>query len=146
MAQVMLVDEPIDIAGLTRAVEADKYGAVATFAGNVRDHARGKRVVAIEYTAYRPLAQTQLERLAGEAEFKWGGTCAIAHRLGPIPIGEASVFIAYATPHRGEAFDACRWVIDTLKETVPIWKRETYEDGEVWIEGDQAIPTDSTTP
>lgn len=140
MATVILVDESLDAAGLTRAVERDEFGAVATFAGNVRNHARGKRVAAIEYTAYRPLALSEMERIAAEAEQRWGGVAAIGHRLGPIPIGEATVFIAYGYPHRAEAFDACRWIIDTLKETVPIWKRETYDDGEVWIEGDQAIP------
>ncbi|HEY3331093.1 MAG TPA: molybdenum cofactor biosynthesis protein MoaE [Capsulimonadaceae bacterium] len=139
MALVMLVDEPLDVAGLTRAAESDAYGAVVTFAGNVRDNARGKRVVAIEYTSYRVLADSELKRIACEAETRWNGTAAVGHRLGPIAIGEATVFIAYGSAHRAEAFEACRWIIDTLKESVPIWKRETYEDGEVWIEGDQAI-------
>jgi len=140
MTEVLLVDEPLDAAGLTSSVESAQFGAVATFVGNVRDNARGKRVVAIEYSAYRPLALSEIQRIAREAETRWDGKSAIGHRLGQIPIGEASVIIAFGSAHRGEAFDACRWMIDTLKATVPIWKRETYEDDEVWIEGDQAIP------
>jgi len=140
MAYVILVDDPLDTSSLQRAVESAAHGAVTTFAGNVRDNARGKRVLAIEYTSYRRLALTELTRLAEEAEKRWEGAAAIGHRLGPISIGEASVFIAFGSPHRAASFEACRWMIDTLKEVVPIWKRETYEDGEVWIEGDQTIP------
>ena len=140
MARVQLTDETIDSLGIMREVETPGYGAVATFAGNVRDNVQGRKVIAIEYTAYRPLAQSELARIAAEAETRCGGAVVIVHRLGPIAIGDATVFIAVATPHRAEAFETCRWIIDTLKTTVPIWKRETYEDGEVWIEGDNTIP------
>jgi molybdopterin synthase catalytic subunit len=139
MAKAHITDKPIDEADLIRAVEAPGYGALITFAGKVRNYARGKCVVAIEYTAYTPLAQSELTRIAREAEQRTICACAIAHRLGPIPIGETSVFVAVASPHRSEAFETCRWVIDTIKTTVPLWKRETYDDNEVWIEGEQAF-------
>ncbi len=135
----VLIEEPVDIAELEKKVQAVAYGGYVTFSGNVRDNARGKKVLALSYDAYRPLAEKQMREIAEEVERRWECACAIAHRVGPIPMGECSVAIAVGAPHRAEAFEACRWAIDTLKETVPIWKRETYEDGEVWIEGDQAV-------
>lgn len=115
------------------------FGGYVIFSGNVRDSARGKKVVALSYDCYRPLAEAQMLWIAGEAERRWGARCAIAHRVGAVPMGECSVAIVVGAPHRTEAFEACRWAIDTLKESVPIWKKETYEDGEVWIEGDSAV-------
>ncbi|MGI4790850.1 MAG: molybdenum cofactor biosynthesis protein [Janthinobacterium lividum] len=137
----MLTQGAIDLAGLSRMVEASGYGAVVTFAGNVRDNARGRSVLYLEYEGYPPLAEKQLQKLVTEAETRWGVKCAVQHRLGRLEIGECSVGVAVAAAHRGEAFEACRWLMDTLKETVPIWKREFFEGGDHWVEGPNTIST-----
>jgi molybdopterin synthase catalytic subunit len=141
MAYARLKKEPINVAELLARVKSNECGGIVTFAGDVRNNASGKRVIALTYEAYEPLAERELLRLATEAEDGYAAICAVEHRLGPIPIGETSVAIAVASAHRSEAFEACRWLIDTLKATVPIWKRETYEDGTVWIEGAESIPS-----
>lgn len=146
MPSVLLTDDPLDLAALSRSVEESGHGAVVTFAGNVRDNARGQRVLYLEYEAYAALAEKQLHAVAAEAEGRWGVRCAVAHRLGRLEIGECSVGVAVAAPHRAEAFDACRWVMDTLKATVPIWKKEYFEGGAHWIEGPQAVPSDASAP
>ena len=140
----MLTETQIDLAELSRAVEASGYGAVVTFSGNVRDNARGRDVLYLEYEAYAPLAEKQLGRLVAEAETRWQVKCAVQHRLGRLEIGESSVGIAVAAAHRAEAFDACRWLLDTLKETVPIWKREFFRGGDHWVEGPQTVSTKKT--
>jgi molybdopterin synthase catalytic subunit len=140
MAMAILTHEPLNETELARIVHSPRYGGIVTFSGTVRDNARGLHVTALAYEAYEPLARKELARIAEEAEARWGGACAVAHRLGLVAIGDPSVIVVYAAPHRAEAFEACRWVIDTLKETVPIWKRETYESGDVWIEGPDALP------
>ena len=139
----LLTYEPIDLPALGRAVEASGYGAVVTFAGNVRDNARGLQVLYLEYEGYEPLAEKHLARLAAEAEERWGVRCAVQHRLGRLEIGECSVGVAVAAPHRAEAFDACRWLMDTLKETVPIWKREHFAGGAHWVEGPSTVASDA---
>lgn len=136
----LLTSGVIDLAGLSRAVEGPGAGAVVTFAGNVRDNARGRRVLYLEYEGYAPLAEKQLSALAAEAEGRWEVKCAVQHRLGRLEIGECSVGVAVASAHRGEAFEACRWLMDTLKETVPIWKREYFEGGSHWVEGPGTVP------
>jgi len=93
----------------------------------------------LEYNAYVPMAVKEMTRIGLEAETKWGCVVAIQHRIGRLDLGEASVVICVGSPHRAEAFDACRWCIDTLKENVPIWKREVCPDGSFWIEGEDAI-------
>ncbi len=135
----LLTREPIDIGALSRQVEGDKHGAVVTFAGNVRDNARGLRVLHLEYEGYAPLAEKQLLSLVQQAQERWECECAVQHRLGRLEIGECSVAVAVASPHRGEAFEACRWLMDTLKETVPIWKREYFEGGSHWVEGPSVV-------
>lgn len=130
---------------VSRLVENEGCGAVVTFAGNVRDNALGQRVLYLEYEAYAPLAHKQLLALANEAEGRWGVRCAVQHRLGRLEIGECSVAVAVASPHRAEAFDACRWLMDTLKTSVPIWKKEYFVGGAHWIEGPQAVPAASET-
>ena len=135
----MLTDAVIDLTALSRAVESSGYGAVVTFSGNVRDNARGRDVLYLEYEAYAPLAEKQLARLIAEAEARWQVKCAVQHRLGRLEIGESSVGIAVAAAHRAEAFDACRWLLDTLKETVPIWKREFFRGGDHWVEGPATV-------
>ena len=109
-------------------------GAVVTFTGVVRNLSRGKRVTRLDYEAYGEMAEKQLRRIGEEVTVKWPGTrAAVVHRVGSLVPGDLAVVIAVAAPHRAEAFDACRHVIERLKEDVPIWKREFSEDGDVWV-------------
>jgi molybdopterin synthase catalytic subunit len=138
---VRLQDGPIDVAALAAEVRGDGDGAVSSFLGTVRNVNAGRRVLFLEYEAYAPMAEQEMERIAAEAIARFGvSRVGIVHRLGRLDVGEASVVIAVASPHRAAALDACRFVIDTLKRTVPIWKREHFEGGTVWIEG----PADDT--
>ena len=139
MAFAAMNDFAIDVRGLESRVATVANGAVATFIGQVREHSRGRQVSVLEYDAYVPMAIKQMERIAAEAEERWGCLVAIQHRIGRIELGEASVVISVGSPHRAQAFEACRWCIDTLKETVPIWKREVCPDGAFWIEGEDAL-------
>jgi len=136
---VKLTREPLDadaVRALEAAVAYPGAGGVVTFQGVVRDNARGKRVRHLEYDAYPEMAEAKMREIVAEVERRWGTTAvAIAHRVGRLQIGECSVVVIVACPHRGEAFEACRYAIDTLKATVPIWKKEAYEDGEEWVEG-----------
>jgi len=110
-------------------------GAVATFTGVVRNHHDGKEVLWLEYEAYEEMAETQIDGLITEASRRWPiSQVAVRHRLGHLEIGEVSVAIAVAAPHRAEALEACRWLIDTLKAEVPIFKKEAYAGGEVWVD------------
>jgi len=139
--------EVLDMASISARVEHPAAGAIATFVGTVRDHHAGKQVSHLEYEAYGPMAVRTLGQIAEEAAAKWDLLgVAIEHRVGRLEIGEASVGIAVASAHRGEAFDALRFVIDELKARVPIWKRETGSDGTFWIEGPELIEaaTDET--
>jgi molybdopterin synthase catalytic subunit len=115
-------------------------GAVVTFSGNVRNHNRGRVVEYLEYDAYRPMAEKQLRAIGEEAAERWNCRIALSHRFGRLEVGDPSVIVVAACAHRGDAFDACRYAIDTLKERVPIWKREVWEGGEVWIEGERDAP------
>ena len=133
-ALVRLLREPIDLPALHQAGRGD--GAVCVFVGVVRDHNQGMAVRHLEYEAYQEMALPLMQEIAQEARRRFGvSQVRIEHRLGRLQIGEASVAVAVASPHRAEAFEACRFAIDTLKATVPIWKKEFYADGEVWIEG-----------
>jgi molybdopterin synthase catalytic subunit len=119
-------------------------GAVTSFLGLVRNHNVGRRVEYLEYEAYEPLARRALERIASEAAARWPDVrMAIHHRIGRIEIGDASVAIAAASPHRGHAFSACRYAIERIKQIAPIWKREFFDGGDVWIEGATADPEDA---
>lgn len=119
---------------LTALVSGPAHGAVVTFSGTVRDHARGRQVTRLFYEAYERMALTQLEAVAAEVEAAISGVrVAVHHRLGMLEIGDVAVMIAAASAHRAEAFDACRRTIDRLKEQVPIWKREIGPDGEEWV-------------
>jgi len=142
MAQAKIVRDSIDVLAAANSVSSVSNGAVCTFVGQVRDNARGREVAYLEYNAYIPMAEKQMLRLAVEAEARWKCEVAIVHRIGRLELGDASVFIAVGSPHRSEAFEACRWCIDTLKETVPIWKREVCPDGAYWIEGENALKVD----
>ncbi len=126
--------EPIDAATLERAVADPAAGAVVTFVGTTRSENAGRRVIRLEYEAYEPMAVLEMRRLAREAgERSRIVKIAIAHRIGVVEIGETSVAIAVSAVHRAEAFEACRFAIDRIKEVVPIWKKEHFEGGEVWI-------------
>ena len=118
-------------------------GAVISFIGLVRDHNQGRRVEFLEYEAYEPLAVRALNRILDEARATWpGARMGIHHRIGRLAIGEASVIIVATSPHRADAFAACRYAIERVKQIVPIWKHEFFEGGEVWIEGATANPED----
>ncbi len=141
MAEITLTRNTISLAAVGQSVEAPGCGAVVTFAGNVRDNAQGREVLFLEYEGYAPLAEKELFRIASEAEQRWTVRCAVVHRLGRLEIGECSAAVAVASAHRAEAFDACRWVMDTLKARVPIWKKEFFVGGASWIEGPQSVPS-----
>ena len=143
---VLLVREPIDFAGLIQSVRADRDGAIVTFDGFVRNESHGRRTLHLEYEAYESMALAKMQEIAAQAHEKYAiHRVAIAHRLGRLEIGETSVFIAVSAPHRGAAFDACRFAIDTLKRTVPIWKKEYFADGAVWADG-ELPPVPETAP
>jgi len=134
---IALVREPIDAAAIERAIKSGADGAVCVFDGIVRDNTRGRRTLHLDYEAYEEMALQQMHLLRSEAiEHFAARDVAIVHRLGRLTVGETSVFIAVASAHRGAAFDACRWVIDTLKKTVPIWKKEQFADGAAWADGE----------
>jgi MoaE-MoaD fusion protein len=131
---VLLTREPLDLTALQGLSPAD--GAWCLFVGVVRNENDGRAVAYLEYEAYPEMALGEMQRLESEARARWPVTdVRIAHRLGRLEIGEASVAVAVASPHRAAAFAACRFVIDTLKATVPIWKKEHFEGGAVWVEG-----------
>jgi molybdopterin synthase catalytic subunit len=118
-------------------------GAVVTFLGLVRNHNLGRRVLYLDYEAYEPLALKSFERIAGEIDSRWPGVrLALHHRIGHLEAGEASVAIVTASAHRADAFAACRYTIERIKQIVPIWKHEYFEGGDVWIEGATADPDD----
>ena len=135
--EVRLQREPLDLSPLLAFVQGPQEGAVAVFLGTVRDHHAGRRVLHLEYEAYPGMAESEMRRIAEEARERFSvSRLAVAHRTGRLEIGETSVAVAVAAPHRREALEACRFVIDTLKRRAPIWKREVYEGGAVWIEGE----------
>lgn len=132
-----LVREPIDVAALAGTTPAD--GAACLFVGVVRNENRGRTVVGLEYEAYEEMALPLMEAIAAETRERFPVTEArLVHRLGPLAVGEASVAVAVSSPHRAEAFAACRFAIDALKARVPIWKKELYADGSAWL--DEAPP------
>ena len=143
-----ITDDPIDMASVVRLVEAGepagRFGAVTSFLGIVRGENLGRRVVELEYEAYEPLAIKAFEIISAEVAGHWPTIrLAVQHRIGRLLIGEASIVIAAASPHRAEAFRACRYVIERVKQIAPIWKREVFEGGEAWVEGATADPTDA---
>ena len=120
---------------LLAEVAGPSRGGVVTFTGAVRDHARGESIDHLEYEAYVPMAEREMKRIAAEAEKRWPGTrLSMVHRIGRLESGDAAVMVAAASAHRAEAFEACRYAIDTLKQTVPIWKKEFATSGIYWVE------------
>ena len=134
-----VVDEPLRIEPLAALVEDAGAGAIITFAGVVRDNSRGRRVEWLEYEAYAPAAEKMLARIGDEMASRWPVLrSAIWHRVGRLGVGETSVVIALSVPHRQEGFAACAYAIERLKEIVPIWKKERYGDGDIWIGSEAA--------
>ncbi len=133
-----LTESAIDAAALLSAVQPPAAGAAAVFLGTVRaDDVNGRRIVALDYEAYREMAEKKLGEIEAEMRRRWPiESCTMVHRLGRVPVGEASVAVAVATGHRGDAFEACRFGIDTIKSIVPIWKRDVFADGP----GEWAVP------
>jgi len=134
---VKLVHQRIVPHDVVPALEKPEDGAIVIFDGIVRNNSRGRRTMYLDYECYESMALEQLKGLASQARRQFAiRNVAIVHRLGRIEIGESSVLIAVFSPHRAAAFDACRWLIDTLKRTVPVWKKEYFEDGAVWADGE----------
>ena len=130
-----LSDRPLDVGAVVARVAGPDAGGVVTFVGAVRNLARGRRIDHLEYEAYPEMAEREFTRIADEAARRWSGVrVAIAHRTGHLEIGELAVVVVAAAPHRAEAFAACQFAIDTLKQTVPIWKKEVATDGEYWVD------------
>jgi molybdopterin synthase catalytic subunit len=126
----------LDPRPLLESVRTDGDGAVVVFCGTVRGENEGRKVLSIEYEAYASMAAKAMRRIGDEIVSRWpGAKVAMRHRLGRLAVGETSIVIAVATPHRQEAFEACRYAIDRVKEIVPIWKKETWQGGEAWLEG-----------
>lgn len=135
--RAMIVRNVIQTQVVLERTKAPQDGAAVVFEGVVRNNTRGRRTLYLDYEAYEHMALKQMEELAGQAVQKYAiRDAAIVHRLGRLEIGEISVLIVVASAHRAAAFDACRWIIDTLKKTVPIWKKEYFEDGAVWADGE----------
>jgi molybdopterin synthase catalytic subunit len=134
-----LTTKPLDARRMVAAVAHSGAGAISTFTGVVRDSSRGRSVTRLDYEAFAEMAVTEMKRIGDEIAQRWPeARVAMAHRTGTLEIGEASVIVSVSSPHRAEAIAACKWGIDRLKESVPIWKKEFAADGTYWIEGDQA--------
>jgi molybdopterin synthase catalytic subunit len=132
---IRLTTDPLDHALLTERVRRPSCGAVVTFLGTVRDLTDGRETIALDYEAYPGMAEKKLAEIEAEVRARWPvGDVVLEHRLGRLDVGEVSVAVAVSCPHRGEAFEACRYAIDRLKETVPIWKKENWADGQTeWV-------------
>lgn len=132
---IAMTTDPIDVAAVLAAVQSDDCGAVDLFLGTVRNHNRGKAVVALAYEAYPEMAERTMTAIVAEARRRWDiRRAAVVHRYGDLAIGDVAVAVAVASPHRQDAFAATRFIIDRLKAEVPIWKKERGADGEVWLE------------
>ena len=138
LAPIAVLESPLDVAGLRLAALDPKAGAVVVFEGCARDSHQGRPVAQLGYEAFVPMAEAGLHKLREEAMARFGlARCLIHHRLGPVPLLEAAVVVAVSSAHRQEAFQAAAWIMDRIKESVPIWKQERYEDGErSWVEGE----------
>jgi molybdopterin synthase catalytic subunit len=131
-----LTEEPLDPNTVMEQVRHPGSGAVVVFLGVVRDEDQGRRVRYLEYDAYRSMADKEMGRVGEEVLARWpAARIAMRHRFGRLPVGETALVVAVSAPHRGDAFDACRYAIDRIKEIVPIWKKEVWDDGEAWLEG-----------
>jgi molybdopterin synthase catalytic subunit len=136
MIEILLSENTLEEKDCHRAVADPAAGGSVVFVGTVRNQTKGKSVVRLEFEAYEPMAVKEMRKIAEEVAKRWDALhVCIHHRTGVLEVGEIPVIIAVSTPHRKAAFEACQYAIDTLKETVPIWKKEIFEDGEVWVAG-----------
>ncbi len=134
MIDILLSTEPLDVNHCINFVQSPECGGIDVFIGTVRSQTKGKQVVRLEFEAYERMAVKEMRKIAEHAMSKWPvHKIAVHHRTGILSIGDIPVVIAVSAAHRDAAFDACRYIIDTLKQTVPIWKKEVFEDGEVWV-------------
>lgn len=134
MESILVTNNALDIQAIIKLVEAPEGGAVNVFIGTVRNTTKNKEVKKLEFEAYEPMATKELTKIVDKAKKQWPIiNVAVHHRTGVLLIGEVPVVIAVSTAHRAAGFEACQYIIDTLKETVPIWKKEFFEDGEVWV-------------
>lgn len=132
---ILLTTDALDLAAAEAALHCDAAGGIVTFAGTVRNHNKGREVLYLEYEAYAEMAQAQMERIATTIRSQWPvHRVVLLHRTGRLAIGDAAVFVGVSASHRHTAFDACRYGIDTIKAEVPIWKREVFVGGEVWVD------------
>lgn len=134
MIDIQIKEWPLSVETCYQSVQHPGAGGNTLFVGTVRDQTKGKKVLRLEFEAYIPMAKKEMQRIAERIVERWSAYhVTIHHRVGILSIGEIAVIIAVSTPHRDAAFEACQYAIDTLKETVPIWKKEIFEDGEVWV-------------
>ena len=134
MIDIQILETDLDVKWCTDYVNDPEAGGVTVFVGTVRNQTKGKAVLRLEFEAYAPMAISEMKKIAEAAKEKWSAhKFCIHHRVGNLGIGEIAVIIAVSTPHRKASFEACQYAIDTLKQTVPIWKKEIFEDGEVWV-------------
>lgn len=132
---IEITSSPLSPEQMINKIRKDSYGAVVTFLGTVRSPSQGKKVLYLEYEAYEDMAQKKLEQIVSEINQKWQlQDVAISHRIGKVAAGETALVIVVAAPHRKEAFEACQYAIDRLKQIAPFWKKEVYEDGGSWVE------------
>lgn len=140
LVEILEENIPIDMVKYINFAQAPACGAIATFSGTTRDSFDGKTVVELRYEAYVPMAIRCIKSICSSAREMWNlSLIAVAHRLGPVPVGETSVFIAVSSVHRLDALDACKYLIDEIKASVPIWKKEVYANGEVWKENSEFL-------
>jgi molybdopterin synthase catalytic subunit len=133
---IKVTDAPLSVDEAMAEVKRPDCGAVAVFVGTVRNHHDGKKVLRLSYSAFKEMAEKELARIAAEATKRWPiGAVHLAHRTGALAIGDASVVVAVSAPHRAEAFEACRYAIEELKKTAPIWKEELTDTGKQWVSG-----------
>lgn len=131
---VALTTDPIDVASALTHLQSAQAGAIDFFLGVVRDNTQDRPVDRLDYEAYDRMALSEMQKIVADATARWPILrCVVIHRTGTLRIGEVAVLIGIATAHRADAFDACRYIIDTIKQTVPIWKKEIFTDGEVWV-------------
>ncbi|EAY28894.1 molybdenum cofactor biosynthesis protein MoaE [Microscilla marina] len=129
-----ITDQPINEQEVIDLVRSPHCGGLSVFVGTVRNQTKGKKVISLEFEAYEAMAMNKMREIAEQAQKRWKtDKIAIYHRVGKLSVEETAVVIAVSTPHRKESFQACEYLIDTLKQVVPIWKKEIYEDGEIWV-------------
>ena len=134
MINIKLSSDPLEIQTSIHWVQSPQSGGINIFIGSVREFTAGKRVISLEFEAYEKMAIQEMHKIAEQVQHKWSvNKILLHHRTGRLSVGQIPVLIAVSASHRDEAFEACRYIIDTLKQTVPIWKKEIYEDGEMWV-------------